>query len=173
MKEFEIVKSLNRPNDLLKLVENESFNESNVYKVCYYGTCDYKYTRANLKAKPFPKYLQTLAKQMEELEELPLGYVNMCLINRYENGKGVGKHRDNEPEIGYLSTIASISLGATRIFSITRGYNKPYMKLELNHGNVAMMRGRSQIDYYHEVEKGSGIRYNITLRHNPNAEARN
>ena len=172
IKEFEKVNKLNRADDLIKLVEKEPFNESNYYKVTYYGTCDYKYTRANLKAKPFPKYLNTLAKQMEELEQLPIGYFNMCLINKYTNGKGLGKHRDNEEEIGYCSTIASISLGADRIFSITKGYNGVPKNIKLSHGDVVMMRGRSQIDFYHEVIRGDGIRYNITFRHNPKSEVR-
>jgi alkylated DNA repair dioxygenase AlkB len=173
MKEFERSESLTRADELMSFVQKENFNESSNYRVAYYGECDYIYTGANLKAKPFPTYLKTLAKQMEERENLPDGYFNMCLINKYANFKGLGKHRDNEPEITAGSTIASISLGAKRVFSITKGYNTPFIKLDLNHGDVVMMRGKSQVNYYHEVEKGSGIRYNITLRHNEKAPKRN
>ena len=46
----------------------------------------------------------------------------MVLLNKYMSGKGLGRHRDDEPEITKGSTIASVSLGVDRVFSITRGY---------------------------------------------------
>jgi alkylated DNA repair dioxygenase AlkB len=174
IKEFELIGNLgfNKANVLLAQVSNEHFLKTNTYSAEYYGTCPYKYTGANHPAKEIPKYLSDLASELEIKENLPNGYFNMVLINRYPNNKGLGRHRDNEPEITPLSTIASISLGASRVFSITKGYTSPYLNLELTHGDIVMMRGRSQIDYYHAVIPSEGIRYNLTFRHNANAARR-
>ena len=173
MNEFELNGNLgiNKADALLNQVSKEQFKTQSTKSV-YYGTCDYKYSGAIQLAKEFPEYLYDLACELEQEERLPHGYFNMVLINKYESGKGLGRHRDNEPEITPLSSIASISLGASRIFSITKGYNNPYLELELTHGDIVMMRGRSQIDYYHAVIPGEGIRYNLTFRHNNNAPKR-
>lgn len=174
MKEFELIGNLgiDKANTLLNQVSNEQFTRTNAYFAKYYGTCSYKYTGANHPAKEMPKYLSDLASELEVKENLPNGYFNMVLINRYPSNKGLGRHRDNEPEITALSSIASISLGASRVFSITKGYNNLYLELELTHGDIVMMRGRSQIDYYHAVIPSEGIRFNLTFRHNANAPKR-
>ena len=172
-KTFEQLEDYPDSDNLLELVSKEQgFKNTNNYQATYYGTCNYKYTGGNHIAKPFPEYLSIVAEYLEDIENLPRGYFNMVLLNKYPSGKGLGKHRDNEPEITPYSTIASISLGASRIFSITKGYNTPYKQIELKHGNIVMMRDRSQIDYYHEVIPSKGIRYNLTFRHNNNAKNR-
>jgi alkylated DNA repair dioxygenase AlkB len=172
MNMFEHVHTLSRADRLLEYVEREEFNQSRSYLVRYYGECSYTYTGASLPACKMPRYLCTLARQLEDLEGLPSGYFNMVLMNKYMDGKGLGRHRDDEPEITKGSTIASVSLGADRVFSITKGYRGEETQMVLSHGMVVMMRGRSQIDYWHAVLPGSGVRWNLTFRHNALAGVR-
>ena len=170
---FEQVFSLpiEEANNLLNKVSNECFKAQSTLST-YYGTADYVYSGAFQQAAEFPKYLKEVAESLETSEGLPKGYFNMVLVNKYLSGKGLGRHRDNEAEITPLSTIASVSLGAARVFSITKGYRTSYLNINLKHGDVVMMRGKSQIDYYHAVERGEGVRYNLTFRHNHNAPIR-
>ena len=169
---FKKVGSLGSSADtLLNKISQESFKQQSTLST-YFGTCTYNYSGAVQAVKEFPIYIQHLAEDLEAELNLPLGYFNMLLVNKYQSGKGLGRHRDNEPEITPLSTIVSISLGAARVFSITKGYRTPFLDLELNHGDIVVMSGRSQIDYYHAVLPGEGIRYNLTFRHNENAPVR-
>ena len=46
---------------------------------------------------------------------------NSVLINYYRNGNDrVGSHSDDEKELGPLPSIASVSLGADRLFRLKR-----------------------------------------------------
>lgn len=172
MNEFQLKGRISSRDALLKQVSQEQFKSTNTYAAEYYGTCSYTYTGAKHPAKEFPQYLSDLAKETEEYLNLPVGYFNMVLINRYPSGKGLGKHKDNEPEITPLSVIASLSLGEPRDFCIWKGYNNLVETINLKHGDLVVMSGRSQMDYYHSVTPGEGIRYNLTFRHNENAPVR-
>jgi len=156
--------SCTEKEELIAFVEKELFIKQSTYST-YYGICDYTYSGSTQRAREFPKYISNLARKLEKLEKLESGYFNMVLINKYNPNKGLGRHRDDEPEIAPMSTIASVSLGSTRIFSITKGYRTPYLEIPLHDGDIVMMRGRSQIDYYHAVIPAKGLRYNLTFRH--------
>lgn len=141
-------------------------------RVIYWGTAPYRYTGSNHSALAVPDKIGLLAATFERRLKLPRGYFNMILSQYYKDGKGLGRHRDNESEIAPLSTIVSVSLGAERVFKVTKGYTKQHLDLLLEDGDVLYMFGRSQIDFYHSVESGHGTRHNITLRHNAKAPVR-
>jgi alkylated DNA repair dioxygenase AlkB len=80
----------------------------------------------------------------------------------------MGWHRDNEPELGPNPVIASVSLGATRIFKLRHHQDKA-LKLDvpLDNGSVLIMQGSTQHFWEHSIPKTArpvGPRINITFR---------
>lgn len=106
----------------------------------------------------------------EWLSELQDAYAcNSCLVNLYRDGKdSVGWHCDDEDILDPLSPIYSVSLGATRRFSIrVKGQRSAAMNLDLRHGDVVCMPAGFQDEYEHCVRKTKktvGPRINLTLR---------
>jgi alkylated DNA repair dioxygenase AlkB len=91
-----------------------------------------------------------------------LGY-NAVLCNLYLNGNdSVGLHTDAEPEMGPV--IASVSLGAERLFRF-RGKNGAVVFAErLLHGSLFIMAGKTQESFKHEVPKEPDV-VNLTFRY--------
>ena len=94
-----------------------------------------------------------------------LGY-NAALCNLYRNGNdSVGLHADAEPEMGPV--IASVSLGAERLFRLKRQDGTVAFAERLPHGSLLIMAGATQQNYKHEVPKEPSInqvRINLTFR---------
>lgn len=94
---------------------------------------------------------------------------NSVLLNRYRDGRdGVAWHADDEPELGVEPVIASISLGATRRFQLRRR-NDPTERrsIELHHGDLMVMSGRTQAEWHHAVPRTArsvGERISLTFR---------
>ena len=88
------------------------------------------------------------------------------LCNLYGNGKdSVGLHADAEPEMGPV--IASVSLGAERLFRLTGKNRRIAFAEKLQHGSLLLMAGETQKNFRHEVPKEPGItkpRINLTFR---------
>jgi alkylated DNA repair dioxygenase AlkB len=93
---------------------------------------------------------------------------NSVLANHYRNGQdSVAWHADDEPELGEQPTIASLSFGASRKFSIKCKATGETTSLILNHGDLLVMDGLSQAEYLHSVpktKKVDGARINLTFR---------
>jgi len=94
-----------------------------------------------------------------------LGY-NAVLCNLYRDGNdSVGLHADAEPEMGPV--IASISLGAGRLFGLKRENGSIAFSERLLHGSLLVMAGDTQKLFKHEVPKERGVtqpRVNLTFR---------
>ena len=103
---------------------------------------------------------------------------NFALLNYYRDGSdSMAWHSDDEPSLGELPCIASLSLGATRRFRVrdrrkssTRG---PAVKsrnswgIDLEQGSLLVMQNDSQVHYQHAVPKcrtATGRRLNVTFR---------
>lgn len=90
------------------------------------------------------------------------------LANLYRTGSdSVAWHADDEPELGTEPVIASLSLGDARTFKIRRNADGVVWSVQLGHGDLLIMRGRSQADYQHCVPKTKtdvGARINLTFR---------
>ena len=95
-----------------------------------------------------------------------LGY-NAALCNLYRDGNdSVGLHADAEPEMGPV--IASVSLGAERLFRIKRHDGSVVFAERLPNGSLLIMAGKTQLKFKHEAPKEPGImrpRINLTFRH--------
>jgi alkylated DNA repair dioxygenase AlkB len=88
------------------------------------------------------------------------------LCNLYRDGNGsVGLHADDEPEMGPV--IASVSLGADRLFRLRRKDGSVAFSERLPHGSLLIMAGDTQKNFKHEVAKEPRVtlpRINLTFR---------
>lgn len=131
----------------------------------YYGSMPYTYSGGRHEARPMPLVLEELVDRLA----LTVGSFNTCLGNLYRDGRdSIAWHADDEPELGAMPTIASVSLGAARAFLVRRCDDRqaPRWSVELRHGDLLVMSGRSQLDYEHSVPKrAAGVRrINLTFR---------
>lgn len=95
---------------------------------------------------------------------------NSVLLNLYRNeNDSVGWHSDDEPELGPMPAIASLSFGETRVFRLRHRRRKdiPAMALSLENGSLLLMKGQTQRCWQHAVLKerqACGERINLTFR---------
>ena len=78
-------------------------------------------------------------------------------------------HADDETELGDTPVIASVSLGAERIFELKQKHQTPAKKykLLLRHGSLLIMSGTMQQHWLHQLPKDGGLleaRINLTFR---------
>jgi alkylated DNA repair dioxygenase AlkB len=101
---------------------------------------------------------------------------NSTLLNLYRDGAdSMGSHSDNEPELGKFPMIASISLGATRKFILHSKLGLDSVKVDLSHGSLLIMSGKSQQNWKHSVPKTRKLvkpRINLTYRMIKNTSTR-
>jgi len=143
----------------------------------YYGDpgTNYTYSRREYKPLTWIPELLSLRTRVEEatpavaysnLSLQRLGY-NAVLCNLYRNGNdSVGLHADAEPEMGPV--IASVSLGAERLFRLKGKTGAVAFAERLPHGSLLIMAGKTQKHFKHEVPKEPDValpRINLTFRH--------
>jgi len=142
----------------------------------YYGDpgTHYTYSRRQYKPLPWIPDLLSLKARVEEATAMAAsanlslakwGY-NAVLCNLYRNGNdSVGLHADAEPEMGPV--IASLSLGAERLFRLKRKDGSVAFSERMPHGCLLVMAGDTQKHFKHEVPKEPKIiqpRINLTFR---------
>jgi len=142
----------------------------------YYGDSgtNYTYSRRQYKPLTWIPVLLSLRTLVEEATpaaayanlSLPkLGY-NAVLCNLYRNGNdSIGLHADAEPEMGPV--IASVSLGAERLFRLKEQNGSVAFAERLPHGSLLIMAGKTQKNFRHEVPKEPDVdqpRINLTFR---------
>ena len=126
----------------------------------------YRYSGRTMHPMPWTPTLQTL-KVIAEAHAMTT--FSTVLLNLYRNGDdSMGWHRDNEPELGPEPTIASISLGTTRLFQC-KHRTEPSLRvsLPLTNGSLLVMKGAMQEHWYHQVPKERRVteaRINLTFR---------
>ena len=134
----------------------------------WYGDEDksYTYSGVTMEALPWTAALQEIKSAADRLS----GEISTSvLLNLYRDGSdSMGWHRDNEKMLGKTPVIASVSLGATRLFQF-RNYNTKtdIISLELEAGSVLIMKGESQQYWEHRLPKKpklNGARINLTFR---------
>ena len=142
----------------------------------YYGDAGAHYTYSRRAYKPLPWISELLSLKARVEEATPasayvnlglpkLGY-NAVLCNLYKDGNdSVGLHADNEPEMGPV--IASVSLGAERLFWLKGKGGSVAFSERLPHGSLLVMAGNTQKNFKHEVPKEPSVsrpRINLTFR---------
>lgn len=102
------------------------------------------------------------------VESLTKQTYNACLLNLYHNGEeAMGWHSDNEKEIIANSSIASLSIGASRKFSFKHKVTKETISIQLGNGSLLEMKGSIQSHWLHTLPKSKKItesRINLTFR---------
>ena len=136
-------------------------------RVAWYGDADYSYTYSGTTktALAWTRELQAL----KYLIEGKTGTVfNSCLLNLYDDGsQGMAWHSDDEKSRGKNTTIASLSLGAERKFSLRHKRTVESVSIQLEDGSLMVMKGTTQTFWQHSVPKSAKIttpRINLTFR---------
>lgn len=128
---------------------------------------NYTYSGLTLPAVDFSKSLSLIKTRIEQISSTRF---NSCLANLYRDGNDSnGWHSDDEKELGDEPVIASLSLGVTRNFDLKHKRNRLIKKrIELTHGSLLLMSGRTQKDFKHQIAKSKRIhepRINLTFRY--------
>jgi alkylated DNA repair dioxygenase AlkB len=93
---------------------------------------------------------------------------NSVLGNWYRSGEdSMGWHADQEKSLSTNPWIASVSLGAERLFKLRHNRGQPTLDLLLGHGSLLLMGGSLQHHWRHCLPKSRGItapRINLTFR---------
>ncbi|UOR04722.1 alpha-ketoglutarate-dependent dioxygenase AlkB [Hymenobacter aerilatus] len=137
----------------------------------WYGdsAATYCYSGLQLTPQPWTPVLQQVRVQLEAATNSTF---NSVLLNLYRYGQdSMGWHADDEPELGQMPVIASLSLGATRRFRLrprdARITPHAPLSLDLPSGSLLVMRGPTQQYWLHAVPKTArpaGARLNLTFR---------
>jgi len=123
----------------------------------------YTYSGIHWPSLAMPDFLDCIAKKLQKLLDVEF---NSVLMNYYRDGiDSMGWHSDNEREMD-TRCIASISLGATRVFALRKGKAGKSFRTQLHHGDLLVMN-HLQEDWQHSIPKskaGIGPRINMTFR---------
>jgi len=136
-------------------------------KTAWYGDSDYLYTYSNTtrRALPWTSELRDLKQLVEKLTETKF---NSCLLNLYHDGnEGLAWHSDDEKVLRRNGTIASLSFGAERKFSLKHKKTKQTISIVLEHGSLLVMKDETQVYWLHILPKTKKIvmpRINLTFR---------
>jgi len=136
-------------------------------KVAWYGDNNYAYTYSNT-----TKHALCWTKELLELKTIIENHTdtnyNSCLLNLYHNGQeSMGWHSDDEAALGENTSIASLSFGAERKFSLKHKLTKRTVSLILEPGSLLVMKGTTQTHWAHCLPKMKNIespRVNLTFR---------
>lgn len=133
-----------------------------------YGNQGKPYSYSNIVMQPhnWTIPLQKLKSLVESACEIEFTSV---LLNYYRDGMDSnGWHADNEKELGQNPVIASLSLGAERVFQLKHNtLPNQKAKINLEHGSLLVMKGVTQHFWKHQIPKTTkpiGPRINLTFR---------
>lgn len=146
----QLAKSLAWRQDLIKIYAKE-------VKIprlqAWYGDETAKYEYSGLMMIPHP--WTPLLHELKQRVELSTGkQFNSVLANLYRNGNdGMGWHADNEKELGFRPTIASLSLGQIRDFDLRHIQTRKKIRIALQNGSLLVMSGDTQTYWQHAIPK--------------------
>ena len=126
----------------------------------------YRYSGATFDPLPWPPALAALRERVSHAAGVRFDSV---LANLYRDGRDyMGWHSDDERALGPRPVIASLSLGATRIFRLKHRRDARHaLSLPLGAGSLLVMRGDTQRSHRHALPKTAnpvGERINLTFR---------
>lgn len=136
-------------------------------KVAWYGNKTFSYTYSNI-TKEALLWTKELTELKNLVEQVTGATYNSCLLNLYHNGsEGMAWHSDDEKTLGETTTIASLTLGATRQFSFKHKTSKQRISLLLEGGSLLTMEEETQQHWLHRLpptKKVDSPRINLTFR---------
>ena len=126
----------------------------------------YGYSNVSMSPQPFTPVLNAIKLKIEKATEMTF---SSCLLNLYRDGQDSnGWHADDEKELGENPVIASLSLGADRLFHLKHKNIKTLKhKLTLQNGSLLLMKGETQHHWLHQIPKTKKLidkRINLTFR---------
>lgn len=151
---------------LVSDISSLSFEDYGTRLVAWFGKSQYTYSkRTHVPNNNCPSTIKTLLSTLNEFMNCNF---NSVLINVYKNGNNsVGWHRDAEKELDKNHCIASISIGATRLFEVRHLFRQHQYTLPMTHGMLLIMQGAFQSEFEHRVpadDRCSEYRINLTFR---------
>lgn len=134
--------------------------------VCWHGPGDYAYSGLTLTPDDWAPDLEEIRDKLIDHLKTPF---NSVLVNYYQDeNDSVGWHSDDEWYFGEDPTIATVSLGAPRLFCMKPKNGKGKSeKFVLEDGSLFLMGAGSQQNYLHSVPKSKvpvGPRLSLTYR---------
>ena len=150
-------------NELAKLNYKFEFGRN----TAWLGTkgLDYKYTGTSHIATGWTPATEILTDKVRTflLTENRNVYFNHLLVNQYQAGMSLNKHRDNEPELH--SVIASFSLGDDAHFHYGN-HQDGWSDILLSDSDLLIGNRSFFNTVYHSVSKpkNDNVRYNLTWR---------
>jgi alkylated DNA repair dioxygenase AlkB len=134
----------------------------------WYGDEPFRYLHSGIarQAEAWPGDLLDDARRLAE--DLAQARFDSCVLNLYHDGReGMAWHSDSEAAYGPHTTIASLSLGATRKFAFMHKRTRERRDMMLRHGQFIVMRGETQRHWLHAVAKTTTVstpRISLTFR---------
>ena len=160
----ELLNKINWENERVVMFGKEIITKR---KVAFYSDPSIAYTYSS-KTKIGLPWKDPLFILKNIVESLTKQTYNACLLNLYHNGEeSMGWHSDNEKEIIANSSIASLSIGASRKFSFKHKVTKETISIQLGNGSLLEMKGTIQSHWLHTLPKSKKItesRINLTFR---------
>ena len=167
-----------KANELFELLKNEipwQHDEITVYGkkhlqprlTSLFGNDGKPYGYSNIIMQP-NRWNPLLMFIKNEVEAICNENFTTVLLNYYRDGKDSnGWHADNEKELGRNQVIASVSLGAERVFQLKHNVTNKRQNINLENGSLLVMKGTTQHFWKHQIPKSSkekGARINLTFR---------
>ena len=126
----------------------------------------YTYSGICLQAVSFPDWMEQLRLSVEGQTGQPF---NRALVNYYRHGRdSVDWHADDEKALGPAPVIASVSLGAERVFQLRHNLSREKLSISLPHGSLLLMGAGIQQHWQHRLAKVGDLqepRVNFTFRY--------
>lgn len=135
--------------------------------VAWYGQKPYQYKYSGI-TKTASLFTTELLEIKNVVEQYTGVAYNACLLNLYHDGnEGMSWHSDDERELAPSSSIASLSLGASRKFAFRHKILGHKIAILLEHGMLIEMKGTLQKFWQHALpisKKVLSPRINLTFR---------
>jgi alkylated DNA repair dioxygenase AlkB len=135
---------------------------------CWVGDADamYRFSGKTFRPHPWTEILRDLRHAVQTATGFRF---NSVLLNLYRDGAdSIGMHSDSETELGPLPAIASLSLGATRLFRLKHRQNRAApISIALTDGSLLVMAGQTQECWLHGIRKERRVaepRISLTFR---------
>ena len=135
----------------------------------WYGDKGMQYGYSGCTHTPLP-WIPVLSDIRARLEQYLHQSFNSVLLNLYRNGDDtMGRHSDDEKELGPEPVIASASFGGTRrmVFHPRDGNSAQAQAVELENGSLLVMQGACQSRWKHSIPGTRRFvepRINLTFR---------
>jgi len=133
----------------------------------WHGDAPFDYAYSG-KSRIAEQWTPTLLKIKKIVEEKLNTEFNCCLLNYYADGaQGMSWHCDDEKVMKKNGVIASVSLGAARMFEFKHKTLDIRKKIFLGNGSLLVMKGETQQHYLHQLCKSAKVkapRINLTFR---------